>query len=65
MSKPSIYFGYITRIELENIRSFKNLSINLKTNKSPRMLSVIIGRNGTCKSTLLRGIALALCHESE
>lgn len=65
MGKPSIYFGYITRIELENIRSFKNLSINLKTNKSPRMLSVIIGRNGTCKSTLLRCIALALCHESE
>jgi len=29
------------------------------------MLSVIIGRNGTCKSTLLRCIALILCDESD
>jgi energy-coupling factor transporter ATP-binding protein EcfA2 len=65
MIKPSIDFGYITHIKLDNIRSFERLRINLKKNNSPRMISLIIGRNGTCKSTLLRCIALALCHEND
>ncbi|MCP4150138.1 MAG: tetratricopeptide repeat protein, partial [bacterium] len=60
----SLNFGYVMRIELENIRAFKNLEIDLTTG-GPRMLSVIIGRNGTCKNTLLRCIALGLCKESD
>ena len=65
MINSSIDFGYITHIELVNIRSLERVSINLKKNNSPRMISLIIGRNGTCKSTLLRCIALALCHEDD
>ncbi len=56
---------YIKRIRLEHIRSFKQVSIDLSNSRSPRLLSVIIGRNGTCKSTLLRCIAMALCHKSD
>lgn len=56
---------YIQAIELKNIRGFNHLSINLETGDGQRMMSVIIGRNGTCKSTLLRCLALALCHETD
>ncbi len=65
MSDLSLEFGYITGIELMNIRAFKRLRIDLSCKNGPRMLSVIIGRNGTCKSTLLRSIALGLCHKSD
>lgn len=57
--------AYIKAIELENIRAFKKLDIDLSSAGSQRMVSVIIGRNGTCKSTLLRCIALGLCHKSD
>ena len=39
------------------------LQIDLKGERGARMLSVIIGRNGTCKSTLLRTLALGLCYQ--
>jgi hypothetical protein len=52
--------AYIKKIRLKNIRAFKNLEIDLSTNQGQRMASVIIGRNGTCKSTLLRCIAMGM-----
>lgn len=57
--------AYVKKIELENIRAFEKLSLDLGTADGQRMVSVIIGRNGTCKSTLLRCIAMGLCHESD
>ncbi len=53
---------YISRIRLENIRGFRELEINLSGEDSlPRKRTVIIGKNGTCKTSVLRGIALGLC----
>lgn len=60
-----IQAAYIKAIELENIRAFKKLTVDLGATGGQRMVSVIIGRNGTCKSTLLRCIAMGLCHEAD
>lgn len=65
MSELRAEFAYITSIELEKIRAFDHLKIDLSTKDGQRMLSVIIGRNGTCKSTLFRCIALGLCNEQD
>lgn len=53
---------YISRIRLENIRGFRELEIDLSgEDGSPRKRTVIIGKNGTCKTSVLRAIALGLC----
>ncbi len=57
---------YISRIQLKNIRSFQNLEINLlPEEKKPNLLTLIIGKNGTCKTTLLRSIVIGLCSEAD
>lgn len=60
---------YITRIYLKNIRGFKKLSLDLSSGSArtrrARMRTVIIGENGTCKTTLLRCIAIGLCDEKD
>ncbi|MCP4213645.1 MAG: GTP-binding protein [bacterium] len=65
VKKEKIVSVRIKGIALKNIRGFKNLTLDLNGQDSLHMLSVIIGRNGTCKSTLLRCIALALCQPSD
>jgi hypothetical protein len=52
--------GYLVGLELENIRAFDHLKLDFGSRGDARLLSIIIGRNGTCKSTLLRSIALGL-----
>ncbi len=52
---------YISRIRLENIRGFRELEIDLSGKDGPRRRTVIIGKNGTCKTSVLRAIALGLC----
>lgn len=52
---------YISRIRLENIRGFRELEIDLSGGQAFRRRTVIIGKNGTCKTTVLRAIALGLC----
>jgi PAS domain-containing protein len=53
---------YISRIRLENIRGFRELEIDLSGQDGfPRKRTVIIGKNGTCKTSVLRAIALGLC----
>ena len=59
---------YISRIKLHNIRGFKDLDLIISDQKKknePRMRTIIIGKNGTCKTTLLRCIAIGLCDESD
>lgn len=51
---------YIHKVALANIRGFHYLEIH---NWSKQTL--IVGKNGTGKTTLLRAIALALCPESD
>lgn len=53
-SEPS----YLKRIELESIRGFDTLVVRLDA--SPIRQGVVVGRNGTCKTTLLRCVVLAL-----
>jgi hypothetical protein len=53
---------YISRVHLENIRSFRELEIDLSGREGgPRRPTLIIGKNGTSKTSLLRAIALGLC----
>jgi len=50
----------ITRIHLRNIRGFRELDLDLSSQGVPRKRTLIIGKNGTCKSTILRAIAIGL-----
>ena len=52
---------YIKRIQLKNIRGFDDLDLYVTDEDGNlRMRTLVIGRNGTCKTTLLRSIALGL-----
>jgi len=58
--------SYISKIRLKNIRSFQNLEIDLlRGEKKPNLFTLIIGRNGTCKTTLLRSVVIGLCSDTE
>jgi energy-coupling factor transporter ATP-binding protein EcfA2 len=51
----------ITRVKLQNIRAFRSFTIDFASGTAARPApSVIIGTNGTGKTTLLRAMALAL-----
>jgi energy-coupling factor transporter ATP-binding protein EcfA2 len=50
----------ISSIELKNIRCFEHIAIDLGSDGSPAPWAVVLGDNGTGKSTLLRCIALGL-----
>ena len=51
----------ITRIRLQNIRGFRELDLDLRSQGgTPRKKTLIIGKNGTCKSTILRAITIGL-----
>lgn len=53
--------GYVTKLELTNIRGFCETTLHFtNADDSPRMRTLIIGKNGTCKTTLLRSIVLGL-----
>lgn len=56
-SHSSRNIAYLRRLNLENIRGFRDLTLDFG-GYQPRMRTVIVGRNGTCKTTLLRAIAL-------
>ncbi len=56
---------YITKIELKNIRCFKDLSVTLEDESNTMLWTMIIGNNSAGKTTLLRSIALGLCHEGD
>lgn len=59
-------FPYIRRLELLNIRGFHDLRLDFgAAGEPPRMQTVIIGRNGTCKTTVLRAIALGLAQGTD
>jgi len=58
-------FFHLDEIRLTNIRGFRDLRIDLRTPQGPRRRTLIIGKNGTCKSTLLRAIALGIASKPE
>ncbi len=52
---------YLTRVQLTNIRAFRELAFHPDDEHgAPRMRTLLIGRNGTCKSTLLRAITIGI-----
>lgn len=52
---------HITKIEIVGIRGFRDLDLNVQSaDGSPRLRTLIIGKNGTGKSTLLRSLVLCL-----
>ncbi|MCH8887742.1 MAG: AAA family ATPase, partial [SAR324 cluster bacterium] len=52
---------YISKIKLTNIRGFKAEEISFYgENNKPQMSNLFIGMNGTCKTTILRCIAIGL-----
>ena len=54
---------HITSIKLTNIRAFKHLTIPHEGTTMPQQ-TTIIGGNSTCKTSILRSVALGLCSET-
>lgn len=55
---------HIVKIELENIRCFEKLVLDLTSAKGVRSMALVLGDNGTGKTTLLRSIAMGLCDQT-
>ncbi|EPL4760713.1 AAA family ATPase, partial [Citrobacter freundii] len=51
---------YIRKIQLENIKSFKNFTWQLEDEENPVGWHVILGDNGSGKSTFIKSVSLAL-----
>jgi len=57
---------YLRHLLLRNVRAFEQLELSFGPDVGrPRRHTVVIGRNGTCKSTLLRSIALGLASKAD
>lgn len=57
---------HVAEIRLTGVRAFRELTLNIVGQESfPRRRTLLIGRNGTCKTTALRAVALGLCDESD
>ena len=52
---------YLKKIFLENIRSFKELTIDLESAQSLSTWALILGDNGVGKTSVLRCIAMGMC----
>ena len=55
---------HVRRLTIENIRSIRQLDIDLRGEERPAGWHVLLGDNGTGKSTVVRALALALMGES-
>ena len=51
---------HVQRLKIENIRSIQQLDIDLRDEEDPTGWHVLLGDNGAGKSTIVRGLALAL-----
>ncbi len=55
---------YLSKIELENIKCFDRLTIDIKNKEDIVLWVTILGNNAVGKSTILRSIAMGLCDEA-
>ena len=55
---------YITRVILKNIRCFKQIDLDFRSDDVTNTWTLVLGDNGVGKTTLLRSIAMALCDAS-
>jgi AAA domain, putative AbiEii toxin, Type IV TA system len=52
----------IARFRLADVRGFRELELDLRDPQGrPRRRLLVVGQNGTCKTTLLRAIAVGIC----
>ncbi len=54
----------ISRISLTRIRCFEEITLDLSTDSGAYDWSLILGNNGTGKTTILRSLAIGLCDET-
>ena len=50
---------YVRRLHVQNLKRLRDFQLDLRHAGRPRMWTVLIGENGTAKTTLLQAIALA------
>lgn len=55
---------YLTRIKIKNVRAIRELDLPFRKSNLP-LQSVLIGKNSTCKTSVLRCIALGLCDRGQ
>ncbi len=55
----------LKRLCVQNARCFRDIEVDFMNGEGPRMRSIVVGRNGTGKTSLLRAIAIALCQQRE
>ena len=53
----------ITKLQLENIKCFKDVELSFEREGGPINWSLVVGDNGQGKMTILRSLALGLCDE--
>ena len=56
---------YLKGLQIKSIRGFNSLELAFHSDNSPRLRTLIIGRNGTCKTSLLRSIVLGWVSEED
>lgn len=56
---------YINRVKLRDIRGIKSLELRLIDRARSQASTILIGRNGTGKSSILRALVLGLASETE
>ncbi|AIC29522.1 AAA domain-containing protein (plasmid) [Rhizobium etli bv. mimosae str. IE4771] len=57
---------FVERVTIENIKAIKNLDLNFEAlSHGPSPWLMLLGENGTGKSTVLQSIALALCDSDQ
>ncbi|WP_428263308.1 AAA family ATPase [Haliangium sp.] len=67
-SKPKNSPGrplYLRRLQVQNARCFKDIDVDFMRKRSPRMRTIIVGDNGSGKTSLLRAIAIGMCQQRE
>src|SRR5258708_7320913 len=50
---------YVRRLHVQNLKRLRDFRLDFRHAGQPRMWTVLIGENGTAKTTLLQAIALA------
>lgn len=50
---------YLSSLNLYGVKRLRDLRLDFRRNGKPRMWTVLLGENGTCKTTVLQAIAMA------
>lgn len=50
---------YVRKIEIDGVKLLRNFRLDFTRDGEPRMWTVLVGRNGLCKTSILRSIAMA------